>query len=44
MSLHPMLRESMDEAMACAQIEHDQQAAGYVTATVPAPDLNTIPF
>lgn len=44
MSLHPMLRESMDEAMACAQIEADQKAAGHVPEPVAAPDLNTIPF
>lgn len=37
-------QDSANEAMACAQIEADQQEAGYVPEPVPAPDFNNLPF
>lgn len=37
-------QDSADEAMACAQIEADQQVEGYVPEPVPAPDFNNPPF
>ena len=42
--MHPMLQESCDEAMSCAQIEYDQQQAGHTEPPTEPVDLDALPF